>query len=260
MSKAKVLSRRSFIPLNLANNKDFGSKPRPKKPTETSFFYLANCGLWGKIRYKLIKYKMALERSGIFMKTKKLDDKGFSLIEMITVMAILAVIFVVGVPSYNSFRAKAIQKEGFDLLNSFHTMAQSTRTEYDIFPGNLVATGFRPVGKLVYRLQSNDNANDIVGLAPSFNDNTCQNTSDTCNCGGNCLGFKIWIPEGQGIIGSTVGWHDVALGGCPMGALDTDDDDYIVGIAAVINTRSANPDRYYMDSRKVIEMCSDGLK
>ena len=182
--------------------------------------------------------------------------------ELIVTIAIIAILAVIGVPAYKTFQAKARQKEGFLLLNTFYTAAQATRGEFNIYPGNFVATAFAPAGLLGYSLRSDDNANNLPGATAFTNDDTCIHTSDVCDCGGNCPNYKTWNERPTGVIGSSVGpsWT-VSSGGCATLAwTGTADNNFVVGVAGVISTTATAPDRYYMNELKQIEMCSDGLK
>lgn len=180
---------------------------------------------------------------------------------MVTV-AIIGILSIVAVPSYKTFQAKARQKEGFNLLNSYYAAAIATRTEFGLFPGNFVATGFAPVGELNYRLRSDDNPNDLPGTTAFNNDDTCWRTFNDCNCGGNCPNFKTWEEMPAGSFGN-LGVGSVAGGGCPTLpdiANRVSDNAFVVGVAGWISTSSTTLDRYYMDETKLIEMCVDGLK
>ena len=188
------------------------------------------------------------------------NQKGFSLMELMVAVAIIAIVTLIGVPSYKSFQAKARQKEGFNMLNTFYTVAQSTHAEYRRYPGNLVATGFAPVGQLVYRLRSED-GNDLADATAFNNDDGCVNTGAVCNCGGNCPNFKTWnepIVGSPGVIGAR---NNTGLVACPtLGINDTNDNDFIVRVGGWISTTAIAADVYGMNEQKLIEMCSDGLK
>lgn len=191
------------------------------------------------------------------------DNNGFSLIEMMVVVAIIAVLSMIAIPSYNGFQAKARQKEGLNLLSAYYTAAQATRAEFTVFPGNFVQTGFAPVGILGYRVRTGDGPDIDIGL--NINDDVCSRTQEDCDCAGNCPNFKSWTEAPDGVATGGIGIAYPGLGVCGVtivtGAFtNAAGDQFTVVAAGVINTRAAVPDRIAMNQLKQIEICEDGVR
>lgn len=189
------------------------------------------------------------------------NNKGFSLIELMVVVAIIAILSTIAIPSYQGFQARARQKEGFALLSAYYTSAQGTYAEHGVFPGNFVQTGFAPTGQLTYRVTAADGPNLDYGS----NDNACIDTSAACNCGGTCASFKVWDEKTLGAVGTSKGPRPVgtagACGTAPnnVGALGVTANNFSIRVSGVIRNTAALQDEYGMNERKILAMCTDGL-
>ncbi len=185
-----------------------------------------------------------------------MNNRGFSLVELMVVVGIIAVLSTIAIPSYKTFQAKARQKEGFNLLSTFYSAAQATKAEFGIYPGNFVQTGFQPVGTLGYRLRSNDGTDIPIPV----NESGCITTQRVCTCAGACPNFKTWTDDNSGAVGTTIGPTAVVNACAPLAGTGTTDTTFSVRVSGVISLQSPRRDIYGMDQTKQIAMCSDGLK
>lgn len=181
------------------------------------------------------------------------NNKGFSLIELMVVVAIIAILATIAVPSYQGFQAKARQKEGTGLLNSYYTAAQATYAELGGYPGNFVATGFSPAGQLGYRLIALHNNAVHMTIVFGSSDPACVTTAANCNACtiGACPNFMIWDEKAAGsaaIIGPAA----------PAMAAMNNGQTFSVSTAGWIRGGAANFDEYTLDERKNLTMVTDG--
>ena len=188
--------------------------------------------------------------------SKRLNNcDGFSLVELMIVVSLLAVMLTIAVPAYRGFQNRARQKEGFKLLNTYYMAAENTRAEFGRYPGNFVQTGFAPEGQLLYRITAEDNP-DIAVLA---NDDRCVDTAQACNCdpsGTLCPGFKTWTEAPAGIVGANPGPTAPALGACP--GFNNSGTQMDVRMSAVLDAAADSADVYRLQTNKILTMCIDG--
>ncbi len=177
--------------------------------------------------------------------------------ELMTVVAIIAILSMIAMPSYQGYKARARQKEGLGMLNTYYMAAAAARAEWGIFPGNFKATGYRPRGVVNYRLRADDNPNNIDIIQ---DDPQCFRTQATCDCAGAptpCPDFKTWqeAPAGsQGKIGIA------GVLPSPCGDSDTTDDTLRAQVAGWISSYAKVADKYMIDEKKILTMCQDGTK
>lgn len=190
------------------------------------------------------------------------NNKGFSLIELMVVVAIIAILSTIAIPSYQVFQAKSRQKEGFALLGGYFQAAQAARTEYNFFPGDFVGTGFAPVGSLGYRLVVTDNAQVLP--YGQIQDAACVTTAAgvACNCAGNCANFREWLECGEagttctaGVVATTIG--PIAPTTTPAASTANT---FVAAAAGVVSVKSARRDEYTINQQKALTMVSDGTK
>lgn len=80
------------------------------------------------------------------MKKAIFNKKGFSMIELMVVVAIIGVLAAIGIPQYSKFQAKARQSEAKLSLAALFTAEESFRQEWNQFSVSLVNVGFSVQG------------------------------------------------------------------------------------------------------------------
>lgn len=74
------------------------------------------------------------------------NNKGFSMIELMVVVAIIGVLAAIGIPQYSKFQAKARQSEAKLSLAALFTAEESFRQEWNQFSTTLNNVGFSVQG------------------------------------------------------------------------------------------------------------------
>lgn len=94
------------------------------------------------------------------------SNKGFSLVELMIVVAIIGILASVAIPNFQRFQRKARQSEARALLAGYYTSEKAFEAEYAMFGGNWAAIGYKPDGQMGYRVITTNSANaTVTGLA-----------------------------------------------------------------------------------------------
>lgn len=191
---------------------------------------------------------------------KKLNQKGFSLIELMVVVAIIAILATIAIPAYQDFQAKARQKEAPSLLSGYFVAAQAAKVEHGGYAGNFVAIGFNPAGELKYRVIAVDNSTNVQ-LGAGATDVSCVTTETPAT---NCSdGSPSWTE----MVGSTTANKE------KIGAVAEDSSananvkakitssTFIVTASGVVNVKAVRKtDMWSMDEKKTIKNTCNGIK
>ena len=113
------------------------------------------------------------------------SNSGFSLIELMIVVAIIGILATIAIPNFNRFQAKAKQSEAKGNLSGLYSAEKAFYAEWNQYQGNLPDIGFVPEGRLTYNLGFA--ANNTPPAAPFKSlGKTCPNTgSGATNCAGS---------------------------------------------------------------------------
>jgi type IV pilus assembly protein PilA len=76
------------------------------------------------------------------MRKSILNNKGFSLIELMVVVAIIGVLAAIGIPQYSKFQAKTRQSEAKNALSALFTAESSFMAEFNQYSVSLANIGF----------------------------------------------------------------------------------------------------------------------
>lgn len=83
---------------------------------------------------------------------KRMNQRGFSLVELMVVVAIIGVLAAIGVPSLQKYMAKSRQAEAKTNLASLYTANKAFFAEYNTYHTSFNVIGFAPEGQLRYNV------------------------------------------------------------------------------------------------------------
>jgi prepilin-type N-terminal cleavage/methylation domain-containing protein len=154
----------------------------------------------------------------------KTDKKGFSLVEVMIVVAILSLIAVIGIPQYSKFKQKSRETEAKVALSSLFAAEKSFHGEYGFFHTTLAAIGFGVEGRIYFNVGF---GTPTVASPSAFGfdaplDDSIVSTRQQCT-GSNGTGtdtrctFLVDVPDlpieatssGDAFLGAAISWPDL---------------------------------------------------
>lgn len=79
------------------------------------------------------------------------NQAGFSLIELMIVVAIIGILATIAIPNFQKFQAKARQSEAKSVLSGLYTAEKVFFSEWGQYYGDFRAIGYCPEGQLRFR-------------------------------------------------------------------------------------------------------------
>ena len=160
-------------------------------------------------------------------------SKGFSLVELMVVVAIIGILAAIAIPNYQRFQRKAQQAEAKGLMSGVYSAEVTFATEHGFATPNIDQAGFSPDGLVQYRVGFSTNTLAGTGIinpnkatrepgyrGPLPSAVTDRDTIELCKSGGSATKCGL----APGITSVSVQWSTVnaVLGTCgPGSATDT---------------------------------------
>jgi type IV pilus assembly protein PilA len=101
------------------------------------------------------------------MKKMVKNNKGFTLIELMIVVAIIGILAAIAIPNFMNYQCKAKQTEAKSLLGAIRTAQEAYYAEYSKYAENTGAMGFttRGTGEYSFDITNTDRALDFTATA-----------------------------------------------------------------------------------------------
>lgn len=184
----------------------------------------------------------------MFSKLRK-SQKGFSLVELMVVVAIIGVLASIAVPSINKYLAKARQTEAKTQLSSLYTSEKAFYAEYTTYDSRFPAIGYSPEGQLRYN----------VGFSAVHNRATANNGYNAAAA--DIVAVKGYCGNGtmENNCALLVGADGREAPDIPSGTATTATTFTAAATARISSTATASSDVWTINHQKVLSNTTNGI-
>jgi type IV pilus assembly protein PilA len=187
-----------------------------------------------------------------FLSNKKTSESGFTLVELMIVVAIIGVLSAVAVPNFKKYQARAKTSEGKIQLAAAYTAQQSFYGDFGIYHNCLAYMGYEPINEFDSRYYAigfeatiltdiNDDAwADAVNSG--MNTTPCPDTAVTVATDGTKADGATLFLGGKGTGGvkiNTTALFTAAMPDTTLGLQTPTDQTFTMGAAGVVSADGA---------------------
>ncbi len=189
-----------------------------------------------------------------FPKTAK-DQSGFSLIELMVVVAIIALLAAVAVPQFNKVLSRAKQAEAHSMLASIFTAETAFFAQYNTYYHGLLTIGFSPIGRIRYNAGFASESTVVPG---EFGFATVGTDISQINAAGWCSASCPAMTNGCCLLPESKTASLPAVGVATWGVINRAATTFKAGAASHIY-KPNQPDEWSIDNNKLITQVRNGI-
>lgn len=186
--------------------------------------------------------------------SSRTSQRGFSLVELMVVVAIIGVLASIAIPSVNKYIAKARQTEAKTNLASIYTSEKAFYAEYNGYHNMFGVIGFSPEGKLRYNVGFAA-ATGPAGVANGY-------TSQTPSAPGNASSTLAYCGSGGAIGGAGCTVLNGADNSAPkaLTAGDVNTAGSVFTVQALATVYKTLTDEWTIDQNKELKNPTNGIQ
>jgi type IV pilus assembly protein PilA len=182
------------------------------------------------------------------------NQAGFSLVELMVVVAIIGILASLAIPSVGKYMAKARQSEAKTQLASLYTAEKAFFAEYSAYDQRFGAVGYSPEGRLRYNVGFSASGTGIALPANGYNtplNGAKTRTATLVYCGG-AVGAN-----GCQILNGATNAQPAAISAAAV--VNNTNSTFIAEAVAVIHNAVAGNDIWQMDQIKNMNNTRPGI-
>jgi type IV pilus assembly protein PilA len=129
------------------------------------------------------------------MKKILTSNKGFSLVELMVVVAIIGILAAIAIPNFQRFSAKAKQAEAQTNLSGLFGAEAAFFAEWSVYDQDMLLIGYKPQGYIKYRMSNGTNSALPGNFPGGIGASVVANAVTSGFCGNNTISLTTGCGE-----------------------------------------------------------------
>ena len=150
------------------------------------------------------------------------NEKGFSLIELMIVVAIIGILAAIAIPNFQQYQAKSRQSEAKALLSGLFTAEKAFHAEWLEYSTDFGEIGFEPNGNLRYNVGFTADEGRTIANYTGRSATSDYATNEHCNASADCDESGVDTNCGSSTLGVGTNVNATVFAAEACGNIDSD--------------------------------------